>query len=145
MKIRIIAVLLTLALAAWLPITAQQTAAPQPSAQQAPATPSDTGKTACTCCDHKQDQSSDTAKAKNCCAGKDMDCCKKDGKDSQSAMNCCAGKDGKQCAKKDGKACCGKDGKACCGKDAMACNSKDGKNCCAGTGHQGCCHGMSQS
>jgi hypothetical protein len=129
MKIRMIAVLMILALAAWLPAMAQQVAAPPaPSEQaQAPASLLDSAKraatSACAICDKTNDQGKD-AKAASCCAGKEMACCKKDSKNAQSAMNCCSGNDGKQCAKNDGK--------GCCGKDAVACNRANGKNCCAG-------------
>jgi hypothetical protein len=140
MKLRILAVLLVVTLAAWLPLAAQQ-AAPT---SQAPATPQDSGKTAvkpaCCCCDHNTQQDKGKAdstpdhSAMACCQGKDakdMACC---GKDAKASMDCCKGKDAKMCAK-DGKSCCGsgdaKDGKSCCGKNAVACNSKDAKNCCA--------------
>jgi hypothetical protein len=143
MKTRMIAILMILAVAAWIPTTAQQNTAPQPAAQQvqAPSAPADSGKNAgkngCACCQEKKDQNkgSEAAKSMSCCEGKEMTCCKKDSNDKQTAMNCCAGKDGKQCAKKDGK--------GCCGKDAMACNSKDGRDCCAG--HAMCSHGSAQS
>ena len=136
MKIRMIAVLMILALAAWLPAMAQQAASPNQQAQtSAPRVDSakPVAASACACCDKMNDQGKD-AKAASCCAGEEMACCKKDSKAAQSAMNCCAGKDGKQCAKKDGK--------GCCGKDAVACNSANGKHCCAG---QDCSHSSSQS
>lgn len=135
MKIRTIAVMLILALAAWLPLMAQQPAAPQTNAPQAQ------DKNACTGCEHMKD-GKDASKGMACCQGKDSSCCKKDGKDSQSAMNCCAGKDGAQCAK-DGKGCCGKDAKQGCCHNAMASDAKNGKQCCAG--HGCCAHNGSQS
>jgi hypothetical protein len=136
-----IAVVLILALAAWLPALAQQSGGTQP------APPTDAKQGACVCCDHK-DQAGDAAQscchgkngdAKSCCESKDgkqMACCKEHAKGEQSAMNCCKGKDGKMCAKSAKNCCAGKDGKSCCGKDAAACNSKDGKPCCdAATGN----------
>jgi hypothetical protein len=135
MKIRTISMMLILALAAWLPVMAQQPTAPQTNAPQAQ------DKNACACCEHTKDQGKDAAKGMRCCKGKDT-CCKKDSKDQQSAMNCCAGKDGAQCAT-DGKDCCGKDGKQECCHKAMASNAKDGKHCCAG--HACCAPSTSQS
>jgi hypothetical protein len=143
MKLRILAVLLIVTLAAWLPLAARQSA----PTSQAPATPQDSGKSpakpACCCCDHKAQQDKGKAagapdhSAMTCCQGKDakaMACCGKDSKDAKASMDCCKDKDAKMCAK-DGKSCCGsgdaKDGKSCCGKDALACNSKDAKDCCA--------------
>lgn len=121
MKGRMIAVALTLALLAWLPATAQQAAAPQPSPQsQAQPAQGDSSKT-CDCCAKMKDSS---ASKQACCKGKDMACCKKDSTDKQVGANCCSGKDGKQCAMKTGK------GTGCCGKEVMACNSKEGKHCC---------------
>ncbi|HTZ34334.1 MAG TPA: hypothetical protein VMH31_17860 [Methylomirabilota bacterium] len=144
MKLRMIAVVLILALSAWLPAIAQQTGG-------APATAPADSK-ACACCEHQDHQGGASKScchgkdgAADCCKGKDgtaMACCKDHDKGDQSAMNCCKGKDGKMCAK-DGKGCCnGKNGKSCCGKDAAACNSKDGKPCCdAATGTcAGCTH-----
>ena len=136
MKLRMIAVVLTLALGAWLPSVAQTT-----GSQSNP--PADSKAAACSCCS-QQDHQGDTAKS--CCQGKDgkeMACCKDHGKGDQSAMTCCKGKDGKMCAK-NGKGCCtGKDGKSCCGKDAAACNTKDGKPCCGGA--EGNCAGCAHS
>ena len=130
MKVRLTAIFAVLSLAAWLPASAQQTAAPEP------ATPA--AKSACTCCNHQKSQGrADAGKAASCCEGKDAGCCSKD-KNSASAGNCCSGKDAKQCATESGKDCCGKTDKSCCGKDAMACNTKDGKNCCGSD--SSCCH-----
>ena len=139
MKIRMIAIALTLTLAAWLPLAAQQSAPAQPAAQQAAPT-GDSGN-GCACCQHMKD--GQASKNMSCCEGKDMDCCKKGGKGSQSAMNCCTGKDAKQCCGKDGQLCAKKDGKGCCGDQSAANNTKDAKHCCGG--HQNCCHGSSQS
>ena len=143
MKTRMIGIVMTLALVAWLPTAAQQNPAPPAAAQQAQAqgAPADSAKSAdkCACCQPKaeQDKGSAASKTMACCEGKEMACCKKEGKDQQhTAMNCCSGKGAKQCSAKKGK--------DCCGKDAMACNgSKDGKNCCAG--HTMCSHSNSQS
>ena len=144
MKLRMIAIALLLALAAWLPAMARQAGAvPQaqaPVAQDDSAKSSD--KSPCACCAQRKDQKDTSTSKATCCDGKDMACCKKDSKDTASAMKCCAGKDMKQCAAKDGKGCCGKDAKGCCGKNAMACNSKNGKHCCAG---HSCMHGDAQS
>jgi len=136
MKVRKLAVFTILALAAWLPLQAQQS--------QAPATPQDTSKEAkheCCCaakgdspqsaaahehsamnCCH--DQKEGQAKA-SCCDGKDakeMACCSKKDEAAKSAMNCC--KD-----RKDGQ--CSKDGKSCCQNMA----TKDAKDCCTGMGN----------
>ncbi|HXR32191.1 MAG TPA: hypothetical protein VN830_00675 [Verrucomicrobiae bacterium] len=142
MKLRILAALLIVTLAAWLPLAAQQSAT-----SQAPATPKDSGKSAVTatgcCCDHQSQQDkSKTAgtpdhSAMACCHGKDakdMACCGKDAKNTKASMDCCKGMDAKMCAK-EGKSCCGsgdaKDGKSCCAKDCCASAS----DCCAGHAH----------
>jgi len=150
MKFRMIAVILAFAMAAWLPVAAQQT--PSQSTPQPPATQDsgkDTAKHGC-CCSHK-DHNADSASAANhddhamaCCQakdGKEMSCCSKDSNNSKKAMNCCKEKDAKLCAAKDGKQCCdAKAGKSCCGKDATACNSKAGKDCCSGKDEACCKH-----
>jgi hypothetical protein len=144
MKFRIIAVVLILTLAAWLPALAQQDRGSLP----APSRDSDT--TACASCDHKAHHGEDRkhsqdsrscchgksgqANGKSCCQdtdGKQMACCNEHPKGDQAAMNCCRGADRKMCANDAKGSCAGKDGKPCCGKDALACNRKDGKNCCA--------------
>ena len=145
MKIRIPAVIAMLALAAWLPVQAQQAAAPNAPATQAAPAPDGKSKdaTAHSCChpkaktgqeatSEKADQAAmecchgkgtDAAKAA-CCAGKDAKemagCCGQKDAAGKSAMNCCEGKKDTMCAAKDGKTCCG---------DMSA---KDGKGCCAG-------------
>ena len=129
MKMRMIAVALILAMSAWLPTVAQQSA-PAPSSSTEGTAQSDSGKpekTAACCRAHMKDQAA-TAK---CCEGKDMSCCKK----NAECGKCCTGENS-QCAK-DGKGCCGKDAKSCCGKNATACNTKNGKHCCGG---HGCAH-----
>jgi hypothetical protein len=143
MKFRILAVFLIFALAAWLPLAAQQPAAapasPQSTTPAAPETAK--AKPACACCSHDM-ASPDAAKTEKhdhasmgCCDGKssgEMACCKTPSADGKAAMECCKDHDAKLCAAKDGKSCCdSKDGKSCCGKDATACNSKDGKDCCS--------------
>ena len=159
MKVRMSAVVLILAITVWLPAMAQQSAAEQPSSQQAttPAAPTNDGKAAgtseCACCGQMKDQGKEatgdpaskaccpakegtTAKSATRCEDKDMARCKQDRKENKTAKNCCSGKDGKICARKEGK--------ECCGKEALACNSKDRMNCCAGHA-QNCSHGASQS
>ena len=140
MKFRMIAVALTLTLAACFPSVAQQ----DPGSQPAPSTPRKAADCAClahhghhanisqastSCCHDKSGQ----AQGKSCCQdidGKPMACCREHPKGDQSAMNCCQGADGRMCAR-DGQDCAaGKAGKSCCCKDAAVCNSKDGKNCC---------------
>ena len=143
MKARIPAVISILALAAWLPIQAQQVATPNTASTQtqttaAPEQNKDTG--AHSCCHPKAqagqeavapkpDQAAmecchgkDAAKA-SCCAGKeakDMACCGQKDAAGKTAANCCEGEKGTMCAAKNGKTCCGDMG------------AKDGKGCCAG-------------
>jgi hypothetical protein len=147
MKSRMIAVVLTLAVAAWLPAVAQQNPETQPST----ATDSNAKQAGGTCCDHQHRDHScchgkdAAANGKSCCEAKDgkpMACCKEHDQGAQAARNCCAGKDDKTCAK-DGKDCCfGKEGKSCCAKDAAAAGgTKGGKNCCGEGAHcPGCAH-----
>ena len=138
MKARNLALFLAFVVAAWLPILAQQSAAPSQERSKATAAEpvKQDGGSCADCC--KAHEAAD----KNAAEHHMADCCAaKDGK----AMECCQGKEGKQgacCAKdKDAKSamdCCkahdagAKNGKHCCGKDAMACNSKDKKGCCTG-------------
>jgi hypothetical protein len=150
MKLRMIALILTFAMAAWLPAAGQQ--APSQSTPQTPASQDsskDAAKHSC-CCSHEHD-SADSASAANhdvqapaCCQakdGKEMSCCSKDTRNSKTAMTCCKDKDAKLCAARDGKPCCNaKAGKSCCGKDATACNSKPGKDCCTGKDDACCKH-----
>jgi hypothetical protein len=145
MKVRISALIAILALAAWLPVQAQQAATPSATAPQtqAPATPDEKNKDAAAhgCChpkaqagqeatDPKQDHAAmgcchgkDAAKA-SCCAGKETKdmaaCCEKKDATGKTAMDCCKSMKDTMCAAKDAKACCG---------DMAA---KDGKGCCAG-------------
>lgn len=137
MKLRVLAVLPIVTLAAWLPLAAQQSA----PASQSPATWQDSGKPtakppAC-CCQHKDQQ--EKGKAAGAVNHSAMACCGKGNKDAKASMDCCAGKDATMCVK-DGKSCCGSgDAKTCCGKDAVACNSKDAMRCCASA--SSCCAG----
>ena len=140
MKVRTPAVIAILALAAWLPIQAQQAAAPNTPATTAAdgkskdaaahscchlkaktgqeATSENLDKAAMECCHGK---SADAAKAA-CCAGKEAKdmagCCAQKDAAGKSAMNCCEGKKDTMCAAKDGKTCCSdmsaKDGEGCC-------------------------------
>lgn len=138
MKARIFAVLTILALAACVPLRAQQGAAPSPQSET-PATPGDSSQNAkhdC-CCTGKTDASEGaavhdhpamncchekTASCKpSCCAGKDakkMACCLKKVENANSVANCCTDMKDGQCAAKDGKSCCpsnaAKSVKACC-------------------------------
>jgi len=144
MKSRMFAVLVILALAAWLPLAAQQVPTPQ---SQTPAPSKDATKTEATagcCCAGHMNHKDTSVSAKQdqapmyCCKskeGKIMACCDKDAKNAKAA-DCCKGEEGKMCAAKDGKSCCGQ-GDA---KNANACNSKDGKGCCGGDGHQCSAH-----
>lgn len=149
MKFRILAVLLIFAIAAWIPIAAQQSASAPATPQSAPAPPDPAkARPTCGCC--SPDMSSTNAARTEqhdhasmaCRNGKSSDeasCCKSKPGDGMTAMECCKDHDAKLCAAKDGKSCCdSKDSKSCCGKDAVACNSKVGKDCCA-TKSGDCC------
>jgi hypothetical protein len=135
MKVRLVAILLILFVAAWLPIAAQQSPAPQSAPQSAPqqAEPS--------CC-HGQDANSAHS---NCCEGKgakDMACCKKDAQ-GKPAADCCKGQDTQMCAKNE-KGCCKQaDGKSRCEK-TTANKADSAAKCCAVANHP-CCHGKSQA
>ncbi len=149
MKVRMLAVISILTLAAWLPIQAQQAASPAAPAPQAqtPATPSEKDQSTakhpcCCCCDPGKktgpeataataDQpamecchgkGTGTTKA-SCCAGKnakDMACCGMKDKDGKVVMNCCQGATAAMCAAKSGMGCCDNP------------NAKGGKGCCGG-------------
>jgi hypothetical protein len=122
MKVRISAVILILALAAWLPIQAQQAGTQNAPATQAQAPAASDTKakdaTAHSCCHGKN------AEKASCCAGKEAKdmtaCCGQKDAAGKTAMNCCEGKKGAMCAAKGGNACC------------SDMNAKDGKTCCAG-------------
>lgn len=119
MKVRMLAVLSILSLAAWLPVQAQQ--APTPSAQAAQ-TPVIT-KSA-------DDTSKSAAKHECCCAAKSQAsashdshsaaCCAKSEKTDQASAQCCKEMKDGQCPVEDGKSCC------------ESKNMKAGKECCAG-------------
>ena len=129
MKLRMTAVVLIFALAAWLPAVAQQSSGSQPATAR-----DSNAKQAGTCCDHK-DKDHSCCHDKGAKNGKAMACCKEHAKGDQTALNCCCDKGDKLCAKD------GKDGKSCCGKDAAGCNTRDGKNCCGeGVNCPGCAH-----
>ncbi len=140
MKFRTLAVFLIFALAAWLPLVAQQPATASPSSQSnAPAPDAAKAKAACACCSHDMAPSDAAKSEKHDHAS--MACCNGKTSDAKTAMECCKNHDAKLCAAKDGKSCCdSKDGKSCCGKDAAACNTKDGKNCCAAKKDDCCKH-----
>jgi len=128
MKVRTPAVIAILALAAWLPIQAQQAAAPNTPATSATTAADGKSKDAAahSCCHLKaktgQEATSENPDKAACCAGKEAKdmagrCAQKDAA-GKSAMNCCEGKKDTMCAAKDGKTCCSdmsaKDGKGCC-------------------------------
>jgi hypothetical protein len=132
MKLKLLALFLTLTLMSW----AQSTTPTQTPAPEQKSTPADT-KATCPCCDKmtSADQKDGHACMHHTNAGKDdkatMSCCS--GKD---AASCCAEKDGKSCAKNDKPAssrCEGKGGK---GHEMACCSDKDGKKmtqaCCGG-------------
>lgn len=133
MKLKLIALFLTLSLMSWAQST---TPAPTPAPQQK-STPAD-GKAGCPCCDKmaSADHKDGHACMKHRPAGTDekasMSCCS--GKDANS---CCAEKDGKSCAKNDqASASCCKEGQCGEGHEMACCSNKDGKkmaqNCCGG-------------
>lgn len=155
MKVRTLAILSILSLAAWLPLQAQQTATPAaPAAQsQAPAAADNSAKPQAKhdCCCAAKTQPAPGAVAEHdhaattscchgkmagdgkasCCAGKDakeMSCCAKKSEDGKSTMNCCQGMKDAQCAAKGDKACC------------QHMNTKEGKPCCEGMGGQCAAH-----
>jgi hypothetical protein len=152
MKVRISAVIAILALAAWLPIQAQQAAVPNAPAVEATTVADGKSKDAAhNCCHPKAKTGQDAASEKTdqtvmeCCHGKGADaskatcCAGKEAKDmagccglkdaaGKAAMNCCKGRKDTMCAAKDGKACCG------------GMSAKDGTGCCAGMTDQCAAH-----
>jgi hypothetical protein len=146
MKVRMLAAISILSLAAWFPLQAQQSAAPADPAQksQAPAasSPSEKASAKHDCCCAAKDTSAPTAAANpdsqskgcchgktageakaSCCDGKDaknMSCCGKLDPASTSAMGCCQGMKDAQCSAKGAKSCCN-------GKSAQS-----AKVCCTG-------------
>ena len=146
MKVRISAVIAILALAAWLPIQAQQAATPNAPASQAPAAAEGKSKdaTAHSCCHPKAKAGEEATSEKADQAA--MECCQGKGADAAKAA-CCAGKEAKDmtgcCGQKDA---AGKSAMNCCeGKKDTMCAAKDGKTCCSGMtakGEKSCCAGM---
>jgi hypothetical protein len=139
MKLKLIALFLTLTLTSWA-----QTATSTPEQKSAPA---DT-KMACSCCDKmaSADQKTTDPKATD---QKEAHACMHQsaaGKDDKTTMSCCSGKDNAGCcAGKDGKSCAKNDQAAssCCegmkkgeGQEMPCCSDKDGKemthDCCGG-------------
>lgn len=137
MKLKLMALLLTLALTSW----AQTTTATQAPTSDQKSTPAET-KATCACCDkmaasdQKDNQKEGHACMRHSAAGKDdktaMSCCSDKGN-----AGCCSGKDGRSCAKNDQAA------SSCCegikkgeGQDMTCCSDKDGKkmthDCCGG-------------
>jgi hypothetical protein len=128
MKLKLIALVLTLTMTSW----AQST----PSTPEQISAPAD-GKMTCACCDRtaatdqKSDQQADQRETRACMRHsseqKDhkitMSCCS-----GKGAVACCTGKDAKSCAKKDqasGSCCEGsKKGE---GHEMNCCSDKDGK------------------
>ena len=110
MKVRMLAIFSILSLAAWLPISAQQTPVPI-----------DDGKAAAKheCCKGER---------VNCCQGKsakERPCCTKGDKTDQAAVQCCVGMKEGLCSAKDGKSCCAgvkeHAEKGCCSKMGAQC------------------------
>jgi len=108
MKLRLLALILTLSLVVW----AQGSSAPSaPNSTPAPAAKScchhgDHMKDAVGCCHHDQGDAKEA-----------MACCSKDKCERKHAKSCCQDKDMKGCmqqCQKDGKGC-GGDGRDCCG------------------------------
>jgi hypothetical protein len=124
MKVQILAVITILALAAWLPIQAQQAATPNaPTTQaQTPAEPDGKSKDAAPhgCCHAKAQAGQEATAAKPdqtamecrhgkagdpakaaCCAGKEakgMTRCGQKDAEGKTASNCCEGKENTMCA-----------------------------------------------
>ena len=126
MKVRMLAVIAILSLAACLPVYAQQT----------PAAPGDDAKAAAKheCCNSGvhgagccQGKSAEAVKAGFCQgkSAKEMPCCTKGEKADQAEVQCCIGMKEGQCSAKDGKYCCGgmkeKAEKGCCAGMATQC------------------------
>jgi hypothetical protein len=138
MKLKLIALVVTLTLTLW----AQTTTSTQASTPEQKSTPADT-KATCACCDKmaSADQKTTDQKEAHAClrhsaAGKDdkttMSCCS-----DRDNAGCFAGKDGKSCAKNDQAASSGCEGMKKGEAQEMTCGSdKDGKkmshDCCGG-------------
>ena len=130
MKLKLIALVLTLTMSSW----AQST----PSTPDQKSTPAD-GKMTCACCD--KTAAADQKEAHACMQhnpGK---------KDDKMTMSCCSGKEAAACCTaKDGKSCAKNDqaSGSCCegnkkgeGHEMTCCSDKDGKtmthDCCGGS------------
>ncbi len=117
MKLKLFAMLIVFALAAW---AQENPTASTPNASQAPAKScchhAAGAKDTMACCHHATADSKDAKDA--------MDCCGKDQCDKKDAKSCCGGKDMKACMKACKKEGACKDGK-CCGAD-----QKSAMNCC---------------
>jgi hypothetical protein len=145
MKVRSLAAISILALAAWLPLQAQQPSAPAGPAQKSQAPPTDSAEKPSAkhdCCCAAKDAAAQAAsatsdqKAKGCCHSKtaneakasccdgkdpkDMPCCPKKDSSATSAMNCCQGMKEAQCSAKGSKSC----------RNGMT--AQNAKECCAG-------------
>lgn len=124
MKVRTLAVIAVLSLAAWLPAPAQQTPAAAGDTKAAAKQECCKGEHAADCC-HGKD--TEAVKAGLCQgkSAKEMPCCTKGEKADQAAVQCCIGMKEGQCAAKDGKSCCGgvKENveKGCCSKMSTQC------------------------
>ena len=123
MKVRMLAIFSILALAAWLPISAQQTPAPTDDGKAAAKHECCKGERV-NCCHSKGTEAVKT----DCCQGKsakEMPCCTKGEKTDQASVQCCVGMKEGQCSAKDGKSCCGgvKENaeKGCCSKMGTQC------------------------
>jgi hypothetical protein len=124
MKIKFLALILTLATFSWT----QSTNSTAPAAKDSASPPS------CACCDK---MSADTKNMAGEKVNKTMECCKHHGKE-MATMSCCNGKEsseGKACMQsgKDAGNCCS-EGAGCCKKHAACCAKKPeaqaAKGCC---------------
>ena len=124
MKRRLMAVFLILLVPAWVPIIAQQSPAPQTTAQPAqPAAKPD--HSSASCCQRKDGsvQSMPYCEGKD---AKDMPCGEKNAQGKQATANCCDAEDGMSCCHKDAK------------QSAANATSPDTTTCCASKDHSGC-------
>jgi hypothetical protein len=129
MKLRLIALLLTLAVYSWAqnPAPADK-AQPEKNATTAPASGHD-----CACCGHHAgaDAGTEAKSAHACCAGHEA-------KADSGQASCCSAKGEQACMKGDKDRACsqaGADGKDCCSGHAMSCkpgekNDPQAKGCC---------------
>ena len=131
MKLKLIALVLSLTLASW----AQSTTSPDEKS-----TAGDS-KATCPCCDKmaSANQKPTDQKETQACMGHSSTA-----KDDKATMSCCAGKDNAGCCGKDGKSCAKSDpaSASCCmgdkdkSQEMTCCSDKDGKkmthDCCGG-------------